>query len=147
MFKLLLENTTSSQWNCTEGTSLCASARKMAFHCLLLLSKLSKFLHSIVPTRNLRHLLHPQQKLNLYQPLHHLSGSCICADLLKLIPQLSTILILIHCDKLRGRQQGETQILPLSLLSSGNTANTFTQFQLAISSAIQLTTQVHPLKF
>ena len=114
----------------------------MAIHCRRLPSKLSHLPHSILSTRQLRHLLHLLQKPNSSHPLRHLSGSCISAALLKLMPCLSTNLNLIPCRNLRPRRQDDKQILPLSLLSDQDTTTTFTHLQLVI----QAQPLTHPLK-
>jgi hypothetical protein len=104
----------------------------MAFRGPLLIHSNSKLVHSSVPTRNLRHLLHLQQNLILYQHSHRLTGSCICVGLLKLKPPSLIISSPIHRHKLLHHRCYEEQILRLSLLSHGNTAHIFNQLRLAI---------------
>jgi hypothetical protein len=103
----------------------------MAFHSQLLIYSNSKLVHSSVPSRNLRHLLHLLQNLILYQHSHRLSGSCICVGLLKLRPLSLIISSPIHSDKLLHRRCYEKQILRLSLLFHRSTAHIFNQLRLA----------------
>lgn len=103
----------------------------MAFHNQLWTCNLSRLLHCFLPTRNLRRLLLPPPKLNLSQHLHRLFGSCISASRSKRRHRIVIIFNLILCDKPLQRRLGEKQILRLSLLTHGITANTSAQLRLA----------------